>query len=241
MGYNARQFLAKSLCAMLKKETMRIILTTILISILFASNIYGQITDSTEVKQITYTSNSNTGKTVMVTEQQMKAKPDYEKGYSLVGNHEFKKAIDPLKKAIEIDSTGNCGTGKNGMAFSELGYAYTRLGDFDNAISYLDRAIEINKLVPEPYLSKSVILMQQGNNELALQTLDSLIKFIPEYAIAYIQRGFLYNSTKKYELALQDFNKYLEIVKEQNQEQNSRALVEDIKKQIKELEKKVEK
>lgn len=220
---------------------MRIILTTILMSIFFASNIYGQISDSTEVKQITYTSNSNKDKIVMVTEQQMKAKPDYDKGYSLVGNHEFNKAIKPLKKAIKIDSTGNCGTGKNGMAYSELGYAYTRLGDFDNAVIYLDKAIEINKLAPEPYLSKSVIQMQQGNNELALQTLGSLIKYIPEYAMAYVQRGFLYNSTKKHELALQDFNKYLEIVKEQNQEQNSRALVENIKKQIKELEKKIEK
>ena len=220
---------------------MRIILITTLLSVLLSSNLSGQINDSTEVKKITYDPNSNSGKMVMVTEQQMKAKPDYDKGYSFVGNHEFKKAIKPLKKAIEIDSTGNCGTGKNGMAFSELGYAYTRLGDFDNAIKYLDKAIEINKLVPEPFLSKSVILMQQGNNELALQTLNSLIKCIPEYAMAYVQRGFLYNSTKEYELALQDFNKYLDIVKEQNQEQNSRALVEDIKKQIKELEKKVEK
>ena len=220
---------------------MRIILITTFLSVLLTSNLFGQINDSTEVKQITYNPNSNSEKMVMVTEQQMKAKPDYDKGYSLVGNHEFNKAIKPLKKAIKIDSTGNCGTGNNGMAYSELGYAYTRLGDFDNAIIYLDKAIEINKLVPEPYLSKSVILMQQGNNELALQTLDSLIKYIPEYAMAYVQRGFLYNSTKKYELALQDFNKYLEIVKEQNQEQNSKTLVEDIKKQVKELEKKIEK
>ena len=215
-------------------------MTTIL-SVLLASNLFGQISDSTEVKQVTYNPISNNGKMVMVTEQQMKAKSDYDKGYSLIGNHDFNKAIKPLKKAIKIDSTGNCGTGKNGMAYSELGYAYTRLGDFDNAIIYLDKAIEVNKLVPEPYLSKSVIQMQKGNNELALQTLDTLIKYIPEYAMAYAQRGFLYNSTNKYELALQDFNKYLEIVKEQNQEQNSKALVESIKKLIKDLDKKIEK
>ncbi len=219
---------------------MRIILTTILTSILFASNIYGQITDSTEVKQIIYTSNSNKGKMIMFTKQQLKAKPDYDKGYSLVGNHKFDKAIKSLKRAIKIDSSGNCGTGKNGIAYSELGYAYTRLGDFGNALFYLDKALEINKLIPEPYLGKSVVQMQQGKNKSALQTLDSLIKYIPEYAMAYVQKGFLYKSTKKHELALRYFNKYLEIIKEQNQEQNSKALVEKVKKQIKELEKKIE-
>ena len=127
------------------------------------------------------------------------------------------------------------------MVFSELGYAYTRIGDFVNAITYIDKAIELNKFVPAPYLSKSVVLMQQGKNELALNVLNSLIDYIPDYAMGYVQRGFLYNSTEKYELALQDFNKYLEIIKEQNQEQNSAPLVEDIKKQITEIEAKIKK
>ena len=83
--------------------------------------------------------------------------------------------------------------------------------------------------------------MQQGKNELALNVLNSLIDYIPDYAMGYVQRGFLYNSTEKYELALQDFNKYLEIIKEQNQEQNSAPLVEDIKKQITEIEAKIKK
>ena len=127
------------------------------------------------------------------------------------------------------------------MVFSELGYAYTRMGDFVNAMTYIDKAIELNKFAPEPYLSKSVVLMQQGKNELALNVLNSLIDYIPDYAMGYVQRGFLYNSTEKYELALQDFNKYLEIIKEQNQEQNSAPLVEDIKKQITEIEAKIKK
>ena len=157
----------------------------------------------------------------------------------MVGNHEFNKAIKPLKKAIEIDTSGNCGTGKNGMAYSELGYAYTRMNDFDNALIYLNKAIELNKTLPEPYLSKSVMLMQQGKNELALETLDLLILNIPDYAMAYVQRGFLYNSDKKYQLALQDFNKFLELLENQGQQQNTRALVDDIKKQVKDIEKKI--
>lgn len=206
---------------------------------LFASNLCGQTNDSTQVKKITYEPNSDKKEIVRVSEQQMKGKPYYDEGYSFVDNHEFEKAIKSYKKAIEIDSTGNCGTGTNGIAFGELGYTYTRMGDFKNAITYLDKAIGLNKFSPEPYLSKSVLLMQQGKNELALNVLDSLIEHISDYAMGYVQRGFLYNSTAKYELALQDFKKYLEIIKTQNQEQNSAALVADIKKRIAEIEAKI--
>lgn len=214
-----------------------LMISTLVIAL--TSNVFGQITDSTKVKQISYDNDSKGQKYVLITEQQKRAKKYYDEGYELVGNHEFNKAIKPLKKAIEIDTSGNCGTGKNGMAYSELGYVYTRMNDFDDALKYLNKAIEINIFLPEPYLSKSVILMQQGKNELAFETLDLLILNIPEYAMAYVQRGFLYNSIEKYQLALQDFNKFLELAKNQGQQQNAKALVDDIKKQIRDIEKKI--
>ena len=213
---------------------IKLLITFFLFS--FALSSYGQTGDSTRVKQITYEPNSDKKELVRVSEQQMKAKPYYDEAYSLADNHEFEKAIKSYKKAVEIDSTGNCGTGTNGIAFGELGYAYTRIGDFKNAITYLDKAIELNKFAPDPYQNKSVLLMQQEKNDLALNVLDSLIEYVPDYAMGHVQRGFLYSSIAKYELALQDFNKYLELIKKQNQEQNSAALVEDVKKEISEIE-----
>jgi len=223
----------------LKKLIMKINLLITLLFFLFATNLCGQTKDTIQVKQITYEPNSDKKEIVRVSEQQIKAKPFYDQGYSFVDNHEFDKAIESYKKAIQIDSTGNCGTGTDGVAFGELGYAYTRLGDFQNAITYLDKAIQLNKFAPDPYQTKSVLLMQQGKNDLALPVLDSLIQYVPTYAMGYVQRGFLYNSTGKYELALQDLKKYLELIKKQNQEQNSAALAEDVKKQISEIEAKI--
>jgi tetratricopeptide (TPR) repeat protein len=188
----------------------------LLLCILFSIEVFGQIND-----------------------QQLKAKESYDLGYSLNGNHEFKKAVKQLKKAIEIDSTGNCGTGKNGSAHGELGYAYTRLDDFENALFYLSKAIDLDKTSPQRYLNKSVLLMQHGKNDLALETLNSLITNIPDYVPGYVQRGFLYNSNQKYELALADFNKSLLLIKEQNQEQYSSAMVDEIKKQINEIKSKL--
>jgi tetratricopeptide (TPR) repeat protein len=219
----------------IKQNSMKKLVVIFAFVIPMTSNIVGQITDSTNVIQISYDSDSDGQKYVLITEQQVKARKYYDKGYKLVGNHEFSKALKPLKKAIEIDTSGNCGTGKDGMAYSELGYAYTRMNDFDSALKYLNIAIEINKLLPEAYLTKSVIFVQQGLNELALETLDLLILNIPDYAMAYVQRGFIYNSMEEYLLALLDFTKFLELVRNQAQQQNTKALVDDIIKLIEEI------
>ena len=210
-----------------------------ILSILIASNLYGQVNKSSKATQVTSEYSSNQGEKIAVTKQQMQANPDYKKGYQFIGNHEFAKAISPLKKAIAIDPTGNCGSGENGRAHSELGYAFSRLGDFDNAMLYLNKAIEINKMLPEPYLTKSAFLLQKGDTENALIELDKLINLHPDYSMAYVQRGFLYNSTGKDELALQDFNEYLSLVKKQKEEQNQKDLVADVKNKIKTLEKKI--
>ena len=106
---------------------------------------------------------------------------------------------------------------------------------------YSNKAIEINKKIPQAYLSKSIIQMQQGKNDFAIKTLGLLIKNIPEYALAYVQRGLIYNSLGKYEMALQDLNKFLEIVKKQKQRANTKEIIVDIKKKIKEIENKIKK
>ena len=201
----------------------------------------GQKVDSSKVEKIYYDSDSKNKKGIWLTGLQLKAKPDYDLGYSLNGNHEFAKAIEPLKRAIEIDTTGNCGTGKNGTAYGELAYSYTRLDDYNNAIIYLDKAIQINRKIPEPYLNKAVLLSQHGQNEQAIKTLNLLTENIPNYAMAYVQRGFIYELIKQPEQALNDFKMFLDLVKEQKQEKNSKALIDKIKTRIKEIERETKK
>jgi tetratricopeptide (TPR) repeat protein len=211
-------------------------LIIIVIGILTTFQSKGQLVDSSKVEKIYYDNDSRNKKGIWLTGLQLKAKPNYDLGYSLNGNHEFAKAIEPLKRAIEIDTTGNCGTGKNGTAYGELAYSYTRLDDYNNAIINLNKAILLNGKIPEPYLNKAVLLLQHGQDEQAINTLDLLIENIPNYALAYVQRGFIYESIKKPEQALNNFKMFLNLVKEQKQEKNSKALVDKIKARIKEIE-----
>jgi tetratricopeptide (TPR) repeat protein len=205
----------------------------------FSTDSVCQVTDTVQIKQTKYNYVTGGSRTVDYTPQQLDARPHYLAGYKFVHFREFKKAIKPLKKAIEIDSTGNCTSGRNGMAHSELGHAYLRLKDYQNALLYLNQAIEINKLYSNPYLNKAVAQMEMGKNELAIETLNGGIELIPEGALLYVQRGYLHEVIGKYEMALKDFYKFLELVELQKQTENAKTIVDDVKTNIQKIEDKI--
>jgi tetratricopeptide (TPR) repeat protein len=140
-----------------------------------------------------------------------KAQQYFSKGYYMIEQRNYPIAIESFLKAIEIDSTGNCGTGMKGKAHGELAYAYLRSGDTTNAATYFDKSIVLDPTNPFPRQNKAVMLSMQERNEEAYMTLEELIQLKPDYIEAYIQRGFLYNADKKNELAIADFKKALEL------------------------------
>ena len=208
-----------TLCAMQKTDMLNKIMTLLLIGLITNTSL-AQIPDSSKVKKFTYTNNPNKGKVVGVTKSQLDAKAYYDSGFNLIENGEFNKAIKPLKKAIQIDSTGNCVTGQNGMAFSELGYAYGRLGEIEKAHDLLDKAIEINEFLSEAYLIKAVLFLQKKDSKNGLYYLDLLLTKVPDFATGYVQRGFLLDSIGESNKALSDFNTFLKLMEEQNQKSN---------------------
>ncbi len=206
--------------------------------ILVSSFSFSQIIDSTKVTKIQYQSEKTEKRIVKVTKEQIEANKLYEKGYALINKNQYKEATIFFLQAIEKDSTGNCITGKNGMAHSELGYCYTRLGDLDNAIKYLNKSIKLNKSIPEPYLSLAVIYSSQKKYQDAIDILNQSIENVPKNAMSYVQRGFIYDYLNKDELALNDYNRSLELFEKQGQLTNSKPLIDSIKEKIKEIENK---
>jgi tetratricopeptide (TPR) repeat protein len=140
-----------------------------------------------------------------------KARQYFGKGYYMIDQRNYPVAIESFLKAIEIDSTGDCGTGMKGKAHGELAYAYLRSGDTTNAATYFDKSIALDPTNPFPRQNKAVMLTMQKRNEEAYKTLEELIQLKPDYIEAYVQRGFLYNADKKNELAIADFKKALEL------------------------------
>jgi tetratricopeptide (TPR) repeat protein len=217
----------------LKVNESRILI--LCITIQYSVQLSGQLTnDSTVVKTIWIYAGVQI-KNISPTTQQIQALPDFNKGYYLLENHEYNKGIKFLKRAITIDSIGNCGTGEDGVAYSEIGYAYMRLGDYPNALEYLNKAININAFNASAYLSIAVIMESQKDFQEALQTLDTLNHRVPEYAIGYAQKGFILEHLGKNELALIEYNKFIKLVNEQGQANASQAMIQDVEEKIKNL------
>ncbi len=99
--------------------------------------------------------------TLVVFGQVRKAKQFFEKGYYLVDHGNYTSAIESFLKAIEIDSTGDCGTGIKGKVQGELGYAYLRNDDTTNAAAYFDKSITLDPTNPFPRQNKAVLLTMQ--------------------------------------------------------------------------------
>jgi tetratricopeptide (TPR) repeat protein len=192
-----------------------------------------------ELKELSYLKDPSSvkGYSEQLTKSQELAETAFLAGSSLNMNNQYTKAIEKFIEAIEIDSTGNCGTGMNGTAFGELGDCYFKIGDSSNAMIFFDKGIQINRYYPLSYLHKANMLAMQNRTDEAIKTLDDLISNISDEPIAYAQRGTLYDSTKA-DLALKDFNMFLNLVKEQNQEEPLKEMVEYIKKQRLEIENK---
>jgi len=142
---------------------------------------------------------------------QVNAREFFGKGYYMINQRNYPVAIESFLKAIELDSTGDCGTGIKGNAHGELGYAYLRTGDTTKAATYFDKSIVLDPTNAFPRQNKAVMLSMQKKNEEAYQTLEELIQIKPDHIEAYVQRGFLYNADNKNELAIADFKKALEL------------------------------
>lgn len=218
---------------------MKILLFLLFIFGLFNADIICQVADTVQVKQIQYNYVTGGSRFMNFSDQQLEARPHYLRGTVHSGNSEYVKAIIDFKLAIEIDSTGNACSGRNGMAHIELGHVYYMLNDYENALQYFNNAIGINKLYCDPYIKKAKALLAMNELDSAIETMNEAIELIPEAAMLYFQRGSLFNSIKKFESALNDFYKFLDLAKEQKQLENAKILVEQVEKSIREIESKI--
>jgi tetratricopeptide (TPR) repeat protein len=159
----------------------------------------------------------------------------FKKGYAAIDDGDYDAAINHLLKAIEIDSTGDCGTGKKGKAHSEVAFAYSMLSNTEKALEYAERSSKINGKNPTPHHTRAVVYLQQGKIDEAINALTKVIEVDSESVETYVERGLLYNLQKKKELALKDLEYAMELNKERRV--LPRVTVREVKGVIKELKK----
>lgn len=103
------------------------------------------------------------------------------------------------------------------MAFIALGILEDNEGNYDDAIKYFDKAIEVFSLSDEGNLKYAfalrgyIFIHKLMASQDAIADLNKAIELDPEYSTAYLLRGSTYLLTGNYERALIDFNKVIEL------------------------------
>lgn len=87
-------------------------------------------------------------------------------------------------------------------------------GDYAQALEKYEQALAADADVPHYVRAKARTLMQLGRNEEALRWFARAIDIQPYFGGTYANRGILYDRLGEYELAVQDYEKALELSEE---------------------------
>ena len=137
--------------------------------------------------------------------------------YQLLYFGQFKDSLSFAKLAVKINN-------KDETLWVILAEAQIANKLYEEALTSLNNAQEINPKMGEIYFTKSTIYLQQSKIKEARISLQLGIKIIPENFNAIFQLGNIYLMEKNYEKALKEFDKAIEIKKDFWQAINNKGL-----------------
>jgi len=87
----------------------------------------------------------------------------------------------------------------------------SRKGDFREAVSDFNKAIDVNPEFVVAYLNRGFSYSRMGDFDKAIADYTKAIELNPRYAVAYHNRGFVYRRMGEYDRAILDLTKAIEI------------------------------
>lgn len=91
------------------------------------------------------------------------------------------------------------------------GHSLLNKGQIDDAISDLNKAVELNPKDAGAYFYRGNAYYKKGQIDKALSDYSEAIKINPRYTNAYFSRGLHYVGVEEYSKAISDFNKVISI------------------------------
>ena len=95
--------------------------------------------------------------------------------------------------------------------YNGLGVAYDEQGNFIQALSNFNKAIDLNPNYAQAYNGRGNVYSKQGHFVQALFDYDKAIEIDPNYADVYYNRGIFYDKQGDFTQALSNYNKAIEI------------------------------
>ena len=125
------------------------------------------------------------------------------KGIDLLKKGDYQNAIKEFSEAIKLEPAYK-------TAHFYRSEAYTKLEQYDKALSDIDKAIGNSTTIFAYYNQRGLIYLLKKEYEKAIENLDESIKIAPNL-VAYIHRGDCYRMLNEYEKAIDDYTDALVI------------------------------
>lgn len=97
------------------------------------------------------------------------------------------------------------------QTFKEVGLTYYQKGDYPNALTIFDRALELYPVDAEVYHYRAHIYLAMGNYSYALADFYDVIKLDPTFRHPYYNLGTVYYEMREYRSAIDAFTRELEL------------------------------
>ncbi|WP_395047771.1 tetratricopeptide repeat protein [Flavobacterium sp.] len=124
-----------------------------------------------------------------------KAKSSYIISKDFMRDEEYKLAIEGLEMAIKSDKNFV-------LAYDDIALCYRQLNDFDNAIKYYKKSLEIYPEGDFALMNIGVIYSKKSDFKTAIEYYEKLIRFHPKNAEGFFGAGKNYFLLNDYEKAL---------------------------------------
>jgi tetratricopeptide (TPR) repeat protein len=107
--------------------------------------------------------------------------------------YETPRAIEFFEKAVKIDP-------EYSEAYNNLGFSHEKLGNFEKAISYYQKAVaNLTYATPEKaYINIANAYYRMGTYDLAIAAIREALKRAPTLSIAYMKLALCYNALRRY-------------------------------------------
>ena len=102
-------------------------------------------------------------------------------------------------------------SGRLGFVLNNLGNIYLIRGDLNHAIGYYRKALEINSKYAESNYNLGISLLKAKKFSEAEKYLIRTTELDPSLVVAYFDLARLYENQGKMELAIETFNKILQV------------------------------
>ncbi len=134
----------------------------------------------------------------------------YGKGLALFELREHQPAMEALQQAINTLPKREDLKNFHSSILQKQSVVYRYLENYEQALTVINQAISLVPNNPNSYNEKLAVLYQLKRYDEGLAAINQTINLAPR-AAWYLNRGNLYKNLQKYELALSDYNKAIEI------------------------------